>query len=99
MRAIVAAPPATATRRQAMPGPGGLVGVDDTVGRGGDGSPADEFDGAGDAVGAMEGPGGDGVTVPQPATAPIPTRPVTRTRISRRRALGRARGRLGIGQG
>ncbi len=97
-RAMVAGPAGTATRRQAIPGPGGIVGVEETGGRDGDGSPAVELDGAG-GVGPMDGAASDGVTVPQPASAPIPTTAVANTRITRRRALGRPRGRLGIGQG
>jgi hypothetical protein len=99
IRDIVADTPGTTTRRQAIPGPGGIVGVDDTVGTDGEGSAADELEGATKDVEPIVASGAVGVTDPQPATMPTPARPATSTRISRRRALGRARGRLGIGQG
>jgi hypothetical protein len=102
MRDIVADTPGTTTRRQAIPGPGGIVGVGDTVDPDGEGAETDEpneLDGATEDVEPIDATGAVGVTDPQPATVPTPARPATSTRISRRRALGRARGRLGIGQG
>jgi hypothetical protein len=98
-RDIVAEAPGTTTLRQAIPGPGGSVGVADTAGPDGVGSSDGELEGGADDVEPIVAAGRVGVTDPQPATGPIPTRPVASTRTSRRRALGRPRGRLGIGQG